>query len=241
MAMKELPLIRLDSVSKRYKMGEVSVTALDSLSLDIPAGQFVVLLGPSGCGKTTALNMIGGLDRPTSGQVLIHEENIGQFDEDQLTRYRRDTVGFVFQFFNLVPTLTAAENVEFALSLKRHGSLRKRALELLELVGLSDRANHFPSQLSGGQQQRVAIARALANDPPIMLCDEPTGNLDSKTGQQVLRVLRELNQKQGTTIILVTHNSAIAPMADRIVRLQNGSVEEIETIDAPRDVAELAW
>ncbi len=239
--MKQAPLIQLDSVSKRYRMGEVEVTALDNLSLEIHEGQFVVLLGPSGCGKTTALNLIGGLDRPTSGHVLIRGADISQYDEDRLTGYRRDTVGFVFQFFNLIPTLTAAENVEFALALKQHDRLRQRSRELLDLVGLSDRVNHFPSQLSGGQQQRVAIARALANNPPILLCDEPTGNLDSATGQQVLQVLRSLNEKQGTTVILVTHNSAIAPMADRVIHLQNGSVEQIETIAAPRDVAQLTW
>ncbi len=234
-------LIRLESVSKLYRMGEVDVKALDNLSLSIPGGEFVVLLGPSGCGKTTALNLIGGLDRPTSGQVLIRGEDISQYDDRALTRYRRDSIGFVFQFFNLIPTLTAAENVEFALSLKHHGDSRKRALELLDLVGLGERASHFPAQLSGGQQQRVAIARALANEPPILLCDEPTGNLDSSTGQQVLQVLHELNRKQGTTIVLVTHNSAIAPMADRVVHLQNGAIENVETTSQPQDVAELVW
>jgi putative ABC transport system ATP-binding protein len=240
-AKKVSPLIQLESVSKHYKMGEVTVTALDHLDLEIPGGQFVVLLGPSGCGKTTALNVIGGLDRPTSGRVIVQEQDIGQFDEDELTHYRRDTVGFVFQFFNLIPTLSAAENVEFALALRQHGSLRQRARELLDLVGLSERADHFPAQLSGGQQQRVAIARAMANEPPIMLCDEPTGNLDSDTGHQVLKVLRDLNQQRGTTIVLVTHNAAIAQMADRIVRLRNGKIEEIETVATPRAVSELTW
>ncbi len=239
--MKEPLLIQLESVTKLYRMGEVDVNALDDLSLEIPAGEFVVLLGPSGCGKTTALNLIGGLDRPSSGRVVVQGQDISEYNEKELTRYRRDTVGFVFQFFNLIPTLTATENVEFALTLKSHDNVRQRALNLLELVSLGDRANHFPAQLSGGQQQRVAIARALANDPPILLCDEPTGNLDSTTGRQVLQVLRDLNDKQGTTIVLVTHNSAIAPMADRIVRLQNGALEHIETTSNPRDVAELTW
>jgi putative ABC transport system ATP-binding protein len=239
--MNENALIRLESVTKLYRMGEVDVKALDNLSLEIPSGEFVVLLGPSGCGKTTALNLIGGLDRPSSGRVVIDGQDISQFDDGELTHYRRDTIGFVFQFFNLIPTLTAAENVEFALTLKHHGKLRKQALDLLNLVGLGERANHFPAQLSGGQQQRVAIARALSNQPPILLCDEPTGNLDSATGQQVLQVLRDLNQKQGTTIVLVTHNSAIAPMADRVVRLQNGAIEDVETTAAPRAVAELTW
>ncbi|MGA7670467.1 MAG: ABC transporter ATP-binding protein [Nitrolancea sp.] len=235
------PLIQLESISKLYRMGEVDVKALDDLSLSIPGGEFVLLLGPSGCGKTTALNLIGGLDRPTSGKVLIRGEDISRYDDSELTRYRRDTIGFVFQFFNLIPTLTAAENVEFALSLKHHGKLQAKARELLDLVGLSERANHFPAQLSGGQQQRVAIARALANEPPILLCDEPTGNLDSATGQQVLQVLHELNRKQSTTIVLVTHNSAIAPMADRVVHLQNGAIENVETTSQPSDVAELVW
>jgi len=235
------PLIQLESVTKLYRMGEVDVTALDNLSLSIPKGEFVLLLGPSGCGKTTALNLIGGLDRPTSGKVLIRGEDISRYDDGALTRYRRDTIGFVFQFFNLIPTLTAAENVEFALTLKHHGKLRARALELLDLVGLGERTDHFPAQMSGGQQQRVAIARALANEPPILLCDEPTGNLDSSTGQQVLHVLHDLNRKHGTTVVLVTHNSAIAPMADRVVHLQNGAIENVETTSQPRDVAELVW
>ena len=235
------PLIQLESVTKLYRMGEVDVKALDDLSLSIPAGEFVVLLGPSGCGKTTVLNLIGGLDRPTSGKVRIRGEDISQYDDNGLTRYRRDTIGFVFQFFNLIPTLTAAENVEFALTLKHHRDVHDRALKLLDLVGLSERSSHFPAQLSGGQQQRVAIARALANEPPILLCDEPTGNLDSSTGQQVLHVLHDLNRKQGTTIILVTHNGAIAPMADRVIHLQNGAIENVETTSQPRDVAQLVW
>jgi putative ABC transport system ATP-binding protein len=234
-------LIQFENVAKRYRMGEVEVAALDQLDLTIAAGEFVVLLGPSGCGKTTALNLLGGLDRPTSGRVLVEGHDISRYDDAELTRYRRETVGFVFQFFNLIPTLTAAENVEFALALTTHGNRRPRALELLGLVGLAERADHFPAQLSGGQQQRVAIARALANEPSILLCDEPTGNLDSDTGHQVLEALRDLNQRQGTTVLLVTHNAAIAPMADRVVHMRNGGVERIETLAAPRDVAELVW
>jgi len=234
-------LIQFDAVSKHYRMGEVEVTALDQFDLEIAAGEFVVLLGPSGCGKTTALNLLGGLDRPTSGRVLVQGQDISRYDDAELTGYRRGTVGFVFQFFNLIPTLTAAENIEFALALTQRGNRRPRALELLSLVGLAECADHFPAQLSGGQQQRVAIARALANEPPILLCDEPTGNLDSDTGHQVLGVLRDLNRQQGTTVLLVTHNAAIAPMADRVVRLRNGGIERIDTVNAPRDVAELVW
>lgn len=239
--MDQAPIIRLESVTKLYRMGEVDVTALNDLSLSVPAGDFVVLLGPSGCGKTTVLNLIGGLDRPTTGSVFVQGQDIGGFDDRQMTWFRRDTIGFVFQFFNLIPTLTAVEQVEFSLTLKHHGRLRQQALDLLDAVGLAERANHFPAQLSGGQQQRVAIARALANQPPILLCDEPTGNLDSTTGQQVLQVLRDLNANHGTTVVLVTHNTAIAPMADRIVHLQNGSIENVETSTAPRKVAELSW
>ena len=235
-------LIQLEAVTKNYPMGQVTVQALRGLDLNLAAGEFVVLLGPSGCGKTTTLNLIGGLDRPTSGRVVVEGEDITQESETRLTDYRRRKVGFVFQFFNLIPTLTAAENVEFALALTdRKHDLAARAVELLGQVGLRDRADHFPSQLSGGEQQRVAIARALANEPPVLLCDEPTGNLDADTGQQVLRVIRDLNQREGATVVLVTHNTAIAPMADRVVRLHNGAVEQIEINAQPLPVAELVW
>jgi putative ABC transport system ATP-binding protein len=235
-------LIRLTSVTKDYAMGQVTVHALRGLDLCITRGEFVVLLGPSGCGKTTTLNLIGGLDKPTQGNVIVQDEDITHYDESRLTDYRRRKVGFVFQFFNLIPTLSAAENLEFALALTdRHASLRREALDLLALVGLQDRADHFPSQLSGGEQQRVAIARALANDPSVLLCDEPTGNLDADTGHQVLQVIRELNRRTGATVILVTHNSAIAPMADRVVRLRNGTIEQMERVAQPLDVAQLAW
>ncbi len=234
-------LVRLVQVTKNYPMGEVTVYALRQLDLEIAAGEFVVLLGPSGCGKTTTLNLIGGLDKPTSGRVIVQGEDITHYDESQLTDYRRRKVGIIFQFFNLIPTLSAAENVEFPLALTNGHDLRGKALGLLERVGLRDRADHFPSQLSGGEQQRVAIARALSNDPPVLLCDEPTGNLDMNTGQQVLRAIRDLNRKEGTTIVFVTHNSAIAPIANRVVRLRDGAVERIEQNAQPRDVAQLAW
>jgi putative ABC transport system ATP-binding protein len=239
--MPDSPLISLQAVTKDYPMGELTVHALRGLGLEIAPGEFVVLLGPSGCGKTTTLNLIGGLDRPTAGRVIVQGDEISGFDEHRLAAYRRHKVGFIFQFFNLIPTLTAAENVEFALALTRHGGLRPRALELLGLVGLQERADHFPSQLSGGEQQRVAIARALANDPPVLLCDEPTGNLDADTGQQVLRVIRKLNRAEGATVVLVTHNTAIAPMADRVVRLRSGAVDRVEVVTEPRDVADLTW
>jgi putative ABC transport system ATP-binding protein len=235
-------LIELNQVTKSYPMGQVTVHALRGLDLDIVRGEFVVLLGPSGCGKTTTLNLIGGLDKPTSGRILIEGEDIARYNQDRLTDYRRRKVGFVFQFFNLIPTLSAAENIEFALALNDHArDLHRRALDLLALVGLRERADHFPSQLSGGEQQRVAIARALANEPAMLLCDEPTGNLDADTGRQVLQVIRDLNRRGGATVILVTHNAAIAPMADRVVRLHNGMIDRTETIEQPLDVAQLAW
>jgi putative ABC transport system ATP-binding protein len=234
-------MVELKKVKKSYPMGEVTVHALRGIDLDIASGEFIVLLGPSGCGKTTTLNLIGGLDRPTSGQVIVKGEDIGKFNEARQARYRREQVGFVFQFFNLIPTLTAAENVEFAVALTQHNHLEKKACELLDLVGLSDWAKHFPAQLSGGQQQRVAIARALSNHPSVLLCDEPTGNLDAETGRQVLEVIRNLNQSQGTTVVLVTHNTAIAPIADRVVHLRDGAVDSIDLIPEPLTVADLKW
>ena len=236
-------LIVLQDVTKTYRMGEVEVHALRGINLEVPRGQCVVLLGPSGSGKTTTLNLLGGLDRPTSGQVLVDGEDIARYDELHLTAYRAHKVGFVFQFFNLIPTLTAAENIAFALELttRDRAAVRRRAADLLDLVGLSHRANHFPSQLSGGEQQRVAIARALANHPAILLADEPTGNLDVETGRQVLRVLRDLNRKEGVTVALVTHNTAIAPMADRVVRLHDGAVAADEPNPNPQEPETLNW
>jgi putative ABC transport system ATP-binding protein len=236
-------LIRLEALTRYYRMGDVTVHALRGLDLLVDRGEFVVLLGPSGCGKTTTLNLIGGLDRPTGGSVIVDGEDISRYDEKQLTAYRRREVGFVFQFFNLIPTLTASENVELALALVEGNGSRQRqeAVELLGLVGLRERANHFPSQLSGGEQQRVAIARALATHPPLILCDEPTGNLDAATGQQVLQVIRNLNKQEGSTVLLVTHNTAIAPVADRVVRLRDGMVDHVESNAHPTPVAELVW
>jgi putative ABC transport system ATP-binding protein len=234
-------LIQLEAVNKNYRLGEVTVHALRGLDLQIAAGEFVVLLGPSGCGKTTTLNLIGGLDKPTGGRVVVQGEDITHYNDAQLTGYRRRQVGFVFQFFNLIPTLSAAENIEFALALTDGRDLHAHALDLLGLVGLRERAGHFPAQLSGGEQQRVAIARALANKPRVLLCDEPTGNLDAETGQQVLQVIRDLNRQAGATVVCVTHNSAIAPMADRVVRLRDGAIDHVEENAQPREVAELAW
>ncbi len=237
-----MALIRLDNVTKDYQMGESVVHALRGLSLEVEAGELVVLLGPSGCGKTTTLNCIGGLDRPSAGAVVVDGSDITGYDDGKLTVYRRESIGFIFQFFNLIPTLTAAENVEFALTLvDRKGKTRARSLELLELVGLRERSDHFPSELSGGEQQRVSIARALANNPAVLLCDEPTGNLDVGTGVQVLAAIRELNKAEGTTVLIVTHNAAIAPFADKIVRLHDGTIDHVERVAEPRPVNELVW
>jgi putative ABC transport system ATP-binding protein len=240
--MSQESLVEFQFVIKDYPMGEVTVHALRGLDLTIAPGEFIVLLGPSGSGKTTVLNLIGGLDKPSDGHVIVAGEDIKGYDDKRLTNYRRRRVGFVFQFFNLIPTLTALENVEFALTLTDHDRpLRTIALDLLDQVGLKDRADHFPAQLSGGEQQRVAIARALANQPLILLCDEPTGNLDVETGQRVLEVIREVNQKDGSTVIMVTHNAALAPMANRVIRLRSGEIDAVETNPEPRPVAELEW
>jgi putative ABC transport system ATP-binding protein len=235
-------LIDMQGINKIYPMGEVTVQALRGLNLTVARGEFIVLLGPSGSGKTTTLNLIGGLDRPSSGKLIVDGDEIPKFNETRLAEYRREKVGFIFQFFNLIPTLTAVENVEFALALTQRGqNLHQQARDLLSQVGLQQRADHFPSQLSGGEQQRVAIARALANHPSLLLCDEPTGNLDVSMGHQVLQALRNLNQEEGATVVLVTHNTSIAPMANRIVHLREGAVDRVELNPNPVSVAELAW
>jgi putative ABC transport system ATP-binding protein len=236
------PLIEMHSVRKTYPMGDLTVHALRGLDLVVARGEFIVLLGPSGSGKTTTLNILGGLDRPSDGRVVVDGDEIALFGERRLTSYRRTKVGFIFQFFNLIPTLTALENVEFALALTQpRRSLKDKARELLATISLQDRADHFPSQLSGGEQQRVAIARSLANKPPLLLADEPTGNLDVEMGRQVLQAIRDLNRREGATVVLVTHNVSIAPMADRVVRLHDGLVARIESNPDPAPVADLAW
>jgi putative ABC transport system ATP-binding protein len=219
-------------------MGEVSVDALRDVSLDIHRGELVVMAGPSGSGKTTILNLIGGLDSVTSGRLWFGDREITRFTSAELTRYRRETVGFIFQFYNLVPNLTAAENVMVATELSRDPMA---VPEALRLVGLEERMQHFPSQLSGGEQQRVAIARAVAKNPSILLCDEPTGALDFATGKLVLRTLVDLNRQLGKTVVLITHNSAIAPMADRVVRLRSGQVVEAHANPQPVPPEEIDW
>jgi len=235
--------ITLLSVSKTYHMGQVAVHALREIDLEISAGELLVVRGPSGSGKTTLLNLIGGLDTPSSGKITVGSVDIAGYDEKKLEQYRRMQVGFIFQFFNLLPTLTARENVEFALELVEddRDKIREKALELLGRVGLDDRADHFPSQLSGGEQQRVAIARALSKDPPILLADEPTGNLDLEMGRKVLKVIQDLSQKDGRTVIIVTHNAAIAAMAQRVVHLRDGRIKSVEVNKRPLDADEVEW
>lgn len=236
-------LLEMRDVSKIYETGQVEIRALDGVSLAFQGGELVVALGPSGSGKTTLLNLVGGLDRPTAGTIRYGGTDIASLSDGDLGRFRRDHIGFVFQFFNLIPTLTARENVEFAAELVSHDSRQteERVRELLRLVGLEERADHFPSQLSGGEQQRVAIARAMAKDPNILLCDEPTGNLDFRTGQQILGLLQKLTSEQGKTCVLVTHNTAIAGVGTRVVRLRDGRVQSDERNASPLPASEVEW
>jgi putative ABC transport system ATP-binding protein len=241
--MKIQDQVQLQNVIKTYQMGEVSVHALSGLDLSVKEGEFVVVVGPSGSGKTTTLNLIGGLDTPTSGDLIVAGINISDFDENDLTAYRRDKIGFIFQFFNLLPTLTASENIEFALELveKNGKKVEQQAHTLLEKVGLAERADHFPSQLSGGEQQRVAIARALAKNPLILLADEPTGNLDFRMGQKVLRVMQDLNRQENRTVVLVTHNTVIGQIGDRVVHLRDGKVAQVVTNQHPLNAEQIEW
>ena len=232
--------VRLTGVTKTYQMGASEVHALAGVDLDIPAGQFVVILGPSGSGKTTLLNVVGAIDTPTDGRVMAAGVELEGLDEEGRTRYRRASVGFVFQFFNLIPTLTAGENVELIAELTSEDA-GERASEALGWVGLGDRIDHFPGQLSGGEQQRVAIARALAKHPPLLLCDEPTGELDFETGRSILSLLRRLNAQHGQTVLLVTHNAAIGETADRVLRLHSGRLVEDRTNPNPVPAEELEW
>jgi putative ABC transport system ATP-binding protein len=232
------PLFVIRELAKVYRMGEVEVHALRQVSLTLTEGQFVVLLGPSGSGKSTLLNIIGGLDVPTSGQVLYRDEDLTQAEEAALTLYRRKHVGFVFQFYNLIPSLTAEENVALVTEISDAPMLPSEALAL---VKLDQRRDHFPAQLSGGEQQRVAIARAIAKRPSVLLCDEPTGALDISTGIVVLEALARVNRELGTTTVVITHNAAIASMADRVIRLADGRVTTIEDRTEKLAPQELSW
>lgn len=230
--------VKLDKVSKIYKMGEVEIWAVDNISFEISKGEFVVVVGPSGAGKTTVLNILGGMDTATKGNVFVDGSNIAKYNSHQLTAYRRDDIGFVFQFYNLVPNLTALENVELAMQICKNPLDAKK---VLCEVGLEDRMGNFPAQLSGGEQQRVSIARALAKNPKLLLCDEPTGALDYQTGKAILKLLQDMCREKGMTVIVITHNSALTPMADRVIHIKNGTVSAMELNTDPTPVEEIEW
>ena len=230
--------VKLDKVSKIYKMGEVEIRAVDNISFEISKGEFVVVVGPSGAGKTTVLNILGGMDTATKGNVFVDGSNIAKYNSHQLTAYRRDDIGCVFQFYNLVPNLTALENVELAMQICKNPLDAKK---VLCEVGLEDRMGNFPAQLSGGEQQRVSIARALAKNPKLLLCDEPTGALDYQTGKAILKLLQDMCREKGMTVIVITHNSALTPMADRVIHIKNGTVSAMELNTDPTPVEEIEW
>lgn len=233
-----MAFIEFRDVYKKYKMGEISINAADGVNFEIEQGEFCLIIGASGAGKTTVLNMLGGMDKCTDGRIRVDGDLITAYDEKQLVEYRRRDVGFVFQFYNLVPTLTALENVELASQLTDKGVDPAR---MLARVGLSERMNNFPSQLSGGEQQRASIARALAKNPKLLLCDEPTGALDYVTGKQILKLLQETCHETGMTIVVITHNQALAPMADRIITMRSGRVTQIAVNDTPLSVDSIEW
>lgn len=230
--------IEFKNVNKKYKMGEIEINALNNTNFEINKGELVVIVGPSGAGKTTALNILGGMDTVTTGNVYIDGKDITELKDKQLVKYRRNDIGFVFQFYNLVQNLTAKENVELATQLC---SDALDSEEILEKVGLENRKDNFPSQLSGGEQQRVAIARAIAKNPKLLLCDEPTGALDYKTGKSILKLLQNMARNDKMTVIIITHNAAIAPMADKVIHFKNGTAEKIEVNDAPVSIEEIEW
>lgn len=231
-------VLKAENINKDYQMGEVTVKALKDASFEVQKGEFVVILGPSGSGKSTLLNIIGGMDTPTEGKVYFNGGLITDMSDKELTYYRRDRIGFVFQFYNLMSTLTAKENVELAAELCENAIDTD---EVMDAVGLGDRADHFPSQMSGGEQQRVAIARAVAKNPQILLCDEPTGALDFETGIQILKVLKDVNLKYGNTVILITHNSSISQMADKVIKMRSGKITEVSVNLNPIPAERIEW
>ena len=230
--------IEVKNEYKRYQMGETTITANDGISFEVEKGEVAVILGPSGAGKSTVLNILGGMDSCDEGEIIIDGTDIAQFSEKQLTTYRRNDVGFVFQFYNLVPNLTAKENVELASQIVADAV---DSTNVLQSVGLGERLDNFPAQLSGGEQQRVTIARAIAKKPKLLLCDEPTGALDYETGKQILTILQNTARETGTTVLIITHNSAIAEMADRVIRINDAKVREMTVNDQPKLVAEIEW
>lgn len=233
-----MAFVELKDVKKLYQMGAVTIHASDGINMEFEKGEFVVIAGPSGAGKTTVLNMLGGMDSCNGGEILVDGEDISKYSHKKLTTYRRDEIGFVFQFYNLVQNLTAKENVELALQICRNPL---DPVEVLQEVGLGERMDNFPAQLSGGEQQRVSIARALAKNPKLLLCDEPTGALDYNTGKQILKLLQDTCRERGMTVVVITHNSAIAPMADRVIRIKNGQVSEMKKNENPVNVMDIEW
>ncbi len=232
------PIITIRDVVKEYRMGEITIRAADGISFEVGQGELVVVLGPSGAGKSTVLNILGGMDNATSGQVLVKGKDITKFGRNELTLYRRKHIGFVFQFYNLMPNLTALENVEIAAQICDEPL---NAAEVLENVGLGERLDNFPAQLSGGEQQRVSIARAVAKNPTLLLCDEPTGALDYVTGKSILKLLRDVNREFNKTVMIITHNSPIAQMADKVVKIKNGRVEAVEINENPIPIERIEW
>lgn len=231
-------IIEFKNVNKEYKSGDHILKAMDNVNFTIDEGEFVVILGPSGAGKSTLLNLLGGLDTVTSGEIIVKGNHVEKFNDNQLTAYRAKNVGFIFQFYNLIPNLTALENVEL---MKDIVDVNIDGATVLESVGLKDHASQFPAQLSGGEQQRVSIARAVAKRPTMLLCDEPTGALDSKTGVLILNLLQDMSNNQNTTVVIVTHNAILAEAADKVIRIKNGQIESIVLNENPKKVADLDW
>lgn len=230
--------VKLEQVTKVYRMGEVEIRAVDGIDFEIQKGEFVVIVGPSGAGKTTVLNILGGMDSASTGRVWVDGQDIAKYSAKALTKYRREDIGFVFQFYNLVPNLTALENVELTMQICKNPL---NARMVLREVGLEGRLKNFPAQLSGGEQQRVSIARALAKNPKLLLCDEPTGALDYQTGKSILKLLQDMCREKGMTVIVITHNSAIAPMADRVIKIKNGRVSGMRMNENPVSVETIEW
>ena len=230
--------VEVENLTKEYTMGEIKLLAVDDVSFEINEGELTVILGPSGAGKTTILNILGGMDTPTSGSIIIDGKDISKYNNKELTYYRRNDIGFVFQFYNLVQNLTALENVELASQICKDTIPAK---EVLEKVGLAKRMNNFPSQLSGGEQQRVAIARAIAKKPKLLLCDEPTGALDSITGKKVLEVLQDIGKKYNITVVIITHNQIISQMANKVIKMKNGKISDLIINKKPKDIKEIDW
>ncbi|MDK7722326.1 ABC transporter ATP-binding protein [Peptoniphilus lacrimalis] len=233
-----MAFIEVINMSKVYKAGETSIVANDSLTFQIEKNEFAIILGPSGAGKSTFLNILGGMDKPTDGEIIVDGKEISKYTDRELTTYRRNVMAFVFQFYNLIPNLTALENVELATQIVKNA---KDPLEVLKSVGLENRINNFPSQLSGGEQQRVSIARAISKNPKLLLCDEPTGALDYKTGKQILTLLQDLTRNTDTTVVVITHNSAIAPCADRVIEITDAKVKNISINKEPKKISQIEW